>query len=75
LFDGHNGFVSGAGKIDVVRRLREMVAAGHRPSPADVEAYVDASPEVWSGGGARLRRYYEGILDGKRFKDYRGQNI
>lgn len=75
LFDGHNGFISAEGKIDAVRDLRAMVATGYRPAPADVEAYVAASPDVSRGGAASLRRYYEGILTGRTFRDYRGRSI
>jgi hypothetical protein len=75
FFDGHNAFVSGEGKIHAIRNLRAMVAAGDRPAPADVEAYADASGEVRSGGGARLREYYEGVLAGKKFRNYAGRVI
>lgn len=75
LFDGHNGFGSAEGKIDAIRNLRAMVADGHRPTPADVEAYAHASTDVIRGGGANLRSYYEGILARKKFRDYRGRSI
>jgi len=40
FFDGHNRFISGAGKVQTVRGLREMIGRGLRPDPGAVEAYA-----------------------------------
>jgi hypothetical protein len=74
-FDGHNGFYGAGGKEYAVRGLREMVAAGHRPAPDKVEAYAVATGETDNRGAAHLRRLYEGVLAGRRFRDYGGRPI
>ena len=74
-FDGHNGFYGAGGKEQAVRELRQMTSAGHRPRPDEVEGYAIASGETDHFGAAHLRKLYEGVLDGRRFRDYRGQAI
>lgn len=74
-FDGHNRFYGAGGKEDAVRGLRRMVAQGHRPSPQELEAYAIASGETDHQGAANLRKMYEGVLAGKRFRDYGGRVI
>jgi hypothetical protein len=74
-FDGHNDFISPEGKEYTIRWLRELIASGHRPNPADVEAYALQTGETDHTGAANLRRYYEGILSGRSFRDYRGRRI
>jgi hypothetical protein len=74
-FDGHNRFRGAGGKEDAIRRLRQMVAQGHRPPPVKVEAYAVASGETDHGGASHLRELYEGVLAGKQFRDYRGHLI
>lgn len=75
-FDGHNDFLGAGGKEHAIRRLRVMIHEGFRPAPLEVESYVLASGDLRSERGAiRLRDWYEGLLDGKRFRDYAGRSI
>jgi hypothetical protein len=74
ILEGHNRFL-GDGKERAVSDLRAMVAAGHRPSPEDLEAFALASGHTDHTGAANLRRLYERVLHGKGFRDYRGRSI
>lgn len=74
-FGGHNSFLGGGEKEDAVQDLRAMLADGHRPDPADVEAYARASGETDVEGARRLREFYEKILAGRQLRDYRGRAI
>jgi hypothetical protein len=74
-FGGHNGFLGGGEKEDAVSDLRAMVAAGHRPTPDDLENYARASGETDIDGARRLRGFYEAILAGRTLRDYRGRSI
>jgi hypothetical protein len=74
-FDGHNGFYGAGGKDYAVRGLRAMVNSGHRPSPDEVEGYAVASGETNHKGAGHLRELYEGVLSGRRFRDYGGRLI
>lgn len=75
-FDGHNDLVGAGGKEHAIRSLRGVVAEGHRPDPRDLEAYVMSMGGLGSSrGSARLREWYEGILEGKSFRDYAGRKI
>jgi hypothetical protein len=75
FFGGHNGFLGGGEKEQVVRRLQDLVRAGHRPDPDAVESYALASGETDHKGARRLREFYAGILAGRKFRDYRGRVI
>jgi hypothetical protein len=75
LFDGHNQFGGGYGKEDAIRTLRQIAAMKPRPMGDDIAAYALASGETGYEGAARLREWYEGILAGKTFRDYRGRPI
>jgi len=74
-FGGHNGFLGGGEKEDAVADLRELVRAGHRPAPEQIEAYARASGETDVDGARRLRGFYESILAGRGLRDYRGRPI
>lgn len=74
-FGGHNSFVGGGEKEDAVQDLRAMLSDGHRPDPADIEAYARASGETDVEGARRLRGFYEKILDGRQLRDHRGRAI
>jgi hypothetical protein len=75
FFGGNNSFLGGGEKKDAVRRLRSLVADGHRPSPDTIESYALASGKTGHKGARRLREFYEGILAGKGFRDYDGRLI
>jgi hypothetical protein len=74
-FDGHNGFLSGGGKEDAIDALRRIAAQDERPASVDLENYVRSTGEVDAEGAARLRQWYEGVLQGRGFRDYRGRPI
>jgi hypothetical protein len=74
-FDGHNQFVGGGGKEDAIRTLRRIAAMSLRPTSQDISAYALASGETGYKGAARLAEWYERILAGKSFRDYRGRSI
>ena len=75
-FDGHNNFIGAGGKENCIRHLRALVKDGYRPDAADVENYVLASGAIRSHEGAkRIREWYEGILEGRGFRDYKGRPI
>jgi hypothetical protein len=75
-FDGHNDFIGAGGKETSIARLRALVRDGYRPDAQDLENYVLASGGTRSHKGAqRLREWYQGILDGRRFRDRGGRPI
>lgn len=74
-FGGHNGFVGGDDKETAARELREMLAAGHRPTPQEVEDYARASGETTVEGARRLRSYYEKTLAGRQLRNNLGRAI
>ena len=69
-FDGHNDFLGAGGKEQAIRGLRAMIGNGHRPDPSAIENYVLARGTRSSKGARRLREWYEGLLQGRRFYDY-----
>ena len=69
-FDGHNDFLGAGGKEQAIRRLRTMIGDGHRPDPSAIENYVLARGTRSFKGARRLREWYEGLLQGRRFYDY-----
>ncbi|MYD27791.1 MAG: hypothetical protein F4X03_02575 [Dehalococcoidia bacterium] len=69
-FDGHNNFLGAGGKEHAVRKLRAMIADGHRPDPSTLENYVLVHGTRSFRGARRLREWYEGLLQGRRFYDY-----
>ena len=69
-FDGHNNFLGAGGKERAIRRLRIMIGDGHRPDPSALENYVLARGTRSFKGARRLREWYEGLLQGRRFYDY-----
>jgi hypothetical protein len=75
FFGGHNRFTGSHEKADAVRRMRMFLAAGHRPQPDEVEAYALASGETDHRGAAKLRGFYEGLLEGRGFRDSSGRPI
>lgn len=75
-FDGYNDFLGGGGKDTTISRLRRMVGEGLSPDPVAVENYVRSREGLRSPEGARrLREWYEGILQGKRFRGEGGRYI
>lgn len=75
IFDGHNRFYGAYGKEEAVRKLRAMVAAGHRPTPEELQEYAIRSGETDHEGAGHLRELYEGVLTGKRFRSRDGRTI
>lgn len=75
FFGGHNSFLGAGEKERAVRGLRRIVAAGHRPAPEAIEAYVLTTGKTGSKGAERLRMFYEGVLGGKNFRDHAGRPI
>lgn len=69
-FDGNNNFLGAGGKEHAIRRLRTMIRDGHRPDPSALENYVLARGTRSFKGARRLREWYEGLLQGRRFYDY-----
>ncbi len=47
-----------------------MIGDGHRPDPSAIENYVLARGTRSFKGARRLREWYEGLLQGRRFYDY-----
>lgn len=75
FFGGHNSFLGGGEKERAIRGLRSLVAAGHHPPPEAIEAFANASGDTDHKGAERLRGFYEGVLEGKQFRDYGGRVI
>ena len=69
-FDGRNNFLGAGGKEIAISRLRTMVGEGHRPNPSALENYVLARGTGSIKGARRLREWYEGVLQGRRFYDH-----
>lgn len=69
-FDGRNNFLGAGGKEVAISRLRTMVGEGHRPDPSAIENYVLARGTGSFKGARRLREWYEGVLQGRRFYDH-----
>lgn len=74
-FAGHNEFLGGGEKERAIPGLRRIALQSDRPSPEDIEAYVLSTGDVGADGSRRLREWYEKLLQGRRFKDYRGRYI
>jgi len=74
-FGGHNEFLGGGEKERAIPGLRRIAAQSDRPSPEDIENYVLGTGDVGADGARRLRKWYEKLLQGRRFKDYRGRYI
>lgn len=72
---GHNDFYGGGEKESAIPSLRRIAASVDRPTPQEIEDYVLASGKTGPTGAGRLREWYEGLLENKRFKDYRGRYI
>lgn len=69
-YGGYKNFSGGTEKEQVVRSLRQMVSAGHRPTPEALELYAVASGKAGHRGVQRLLTLYEGVLQGRQFRDY-----
>jgi hypothetical protein len=67
FFGGHNGFLGGHEKDRLVGDLI-WISENHRVTPEAVEAYLLASGDVRAEGALRARKWYEGVLAGKRFR-------
>ena len=69
-FDGHNGFVSYAGKEHSVQLLRVLAGLPDRPTPGVVEEYLRGLDQVskMHDGAARGRQLYAEVLAGKRHR-------
>lgn len=74
-FDGYNNFLGAGGKENSIRRLRAMIREGDRPDSSALENYVLARGVRSHEGARRLRHWYEGLLAGRRFHDYRRRPI
>jgi len=61
---GHNRFLGGGEKVLAVRRLRALVASGHRADPEAVEAYLQANGGTRPDGTRRLTSWYRAVLEG-----------
>ena len=74
FFAGNNNLHGGAEKTYTVRAMRRFVAAGHTPPPWVIEAYLldriraerKARPEERAKAA---RKIYEGVLEGRAFRD------
>ena len=73
-FDGYNEFLGAGGKVQSIRALRAMLGEGHRPDPKVLEEYVLTKGVRYKGAG-RLRNWYEGLLEGRRFNGHDGRPI
>jgi hypothetical protein len=71
---GRSQFLAAGEKGLAVRRLRELVAAGHRPAPEVVEAYLATSGQTPSAGVKRLGGWYRAALEGRRLR-YQGRAV
>ena len=69
-FGGHNDFLGAGEKERSIRNLRVMISDGNRPDPTDLENYVLTKGVGSYRGARRLREWYEGLLEGRRFYDY-----
>lgn len=74
FFGGHNRFAGADEKQRAMTDLKRIMEHG-RPAIRDIEAYLLASGETDQRGARRVREWYEGLLRGQRFKDYRGRYI
>jgi hypothetical protein len=74
-FDGHNRFHGAGGKEHAVRGLRDIAMSDGRPKPEELEAYAIQSGETDHEGAGHLRELYDGVLAGKKFRDYRRRLI
>jgi hypothetical protein len=70
IFGGRNGFIGAGEKEHTVRRLRALLADGHRPPAEDLEAYLRASGKTSERGVKQFVKYYQGLLEGREFRDY-----
>jgi len=75
FFGGHNAFLGGGDKERAIRVLHEIARRPDRPRRETIETYLRSSPEVHHEGAARIGKWYEEILSGKRHRDYRGRVI
>lgn len=75
LFGGHNGFAGGYEKDRLIGDLREVRKLWAAATAADIEAYMLSTGETNHKGAARAREWYQGIIDGKRFRGERGRLI
>jgi hypothetical protein len=70
FFGGRNGFIGAGEKEHLIGRLRGLLADGHRPPTEDLTAYLRASGKTSERGVKRFAKYYQGLLDGREFRDY-----
>lgn len=75
FFGGHNSFLGGGEKEDAIRRLREIARRPDRPTRETIEEYLRASGETDGDGAQRAGKWYVGILEGKRHRDYARRTI
>ena len=52
------------------RNLRAMISDGNRPDPTDLENYVLTRGVRSYKGARRLREWYQGLLEGRKFRNY-----
>ena len=69
-FGSHNDFLGGTDKQMSIRNLRAMISDGNRPDPTDLENYVLTRGVRSYKGARRLREWYEGLLEGRKFRNY-----
>ena len=80
FFAGNNNLHGGAEKKYTVQAMRRFVAAGHEPAPWVIEAYlrdrIRASRKARPDDRAKAaRKIYEGVLEGRAFRDTGGRPI
>ena len=47
-----------------------MISDGNRPDPTDLESYVLTRGVRSYKGARRLREWYQGLLEGRKFRNY-----
>jgi hypothetical protein len=74
-FDGHNQFLGAGGKEYAIRALLEIADERPRPEREAIETYLRSNSEVHGNGAARVGKWYDEVLAGRRHRDYAGRTI
>ena len=61
---------TGGRDLAAFRNLRAMISDGNRPDPTDLENYVLTRGVRSYKGARRLREWYQGLLEGRKFRNY-----
>lgn len=72
-FIGRN-VIAGKEKVAAVPRLRSIAESSNPPSPATIAAFALRAKKT-EKVARRLRKVYEGLVDGKGFRDAGGRPI